>query len=109
MRTRIDLNSIATSRQGYFTNSQPARSCAEIDIPAGNLNIGVMYAGVPIFAEDRDLCDMASCPIKTGAFQISYDQPLPPIVPPVSCTDSKTLYASLTHRRGLCWAHCTHA
>lgn len=49
------------------------------------MNISVAYAGMPIYSEVRDLCDMTSCPIQKGDLVIAYDQYLPPIVPPVSC------------------------
>jgi hypothetical protein len=55
---------------------------AKIDVPAGALDISVMYSGLPIYSESRDLCDMTTCPIKTGDLTIAYDQYLPPIVPP---------------------------
>lgn len=47
---------------------------------AGTIDISVMYSGLPIYSETRDLCDMATCPIKTGPLQIDFDQYLPPIV-----------------------------
>lgn len=53
---------------------------AEVDVAAGSLDIAVMYSGLPIYSETRDLCDMATCPIKTGPLQINFDQYLPPIV-----------------------------
>ncbi len=56
---------------------------AKINVSAGSLEIGVVYSGLPIYSETRDLCDMASCPIKKGDLKIAYDQYLPPIVPPV--------------------------
>lgn len=55
---------------------------SKIDVSAGTLDITVMYSGLPIYSETRDLCDMASCPIKKGDLSIAYDQYLPPIVPP---------------------------
>lgn len=55
---------------------------AKIDVAAGTIDIGVMYSGLPIYSETRDLCSMASCPIKKGDLTIAYDQYLPPIVPP---------------------------
>lgn len=47
---------------------------AEIGVPAGALDISVMYSGLPIYSESRDLCDMTTCPIKTGDLTIAYDQ-----------------------------------
>lgn len=44
-----------------------------------------MYSGLPIYSETRDLCDMATCPIKTGPLQINFDQYLPPIVSLCAC------------------------
>lgn len=55
----------------------------DICIFAGSLDLAVLYSGLPIYSETRDLCDMASCPIKKGDLEIAYDQYLPPIVPPV--------------------------
>ena len=51
-----------------------------MDVSAGTIDISVMYSGLPIYSETRDLCDMATCPIKTGPLQIDFDQYLPPIV-----------------------------
>ena len=53
---------------------------AEVDVSAGTIDISVMYSGLPIYSETRDLCDMATCPIKTGPLEIDFDQYLPPIV-----------------------------
>ena len=64
-------------------------SVIEIEVPAGSLDISVMYSGLPIYSESRDLCDMAKCPIEKGDFSIAYDQYLPPIVPPVMLVDGQ--------------------
>lgn len=53
------------------------------DVPSGLISINVSFAGTQIYEEVDDLCSKTTCPIKTGPLDITYEQDLPPIAPPV--------------------------
>jgi hypothetical protein len=55
------------------------------DVPSGLISINVSFAGTQIYEEVDELCSKTTCPIKTGPLDITYEQDLPPIAPPVSC------------------------
>ncbi len=44
----------------------------------------MVYRGLPIYTEEKDLCDRTKCPVQPGPLSLKYDQYLPPIAPPVS-------------------------
>ena len=57
---------------------------AEIDVDQGSVAIAVAFRGLPVYSETKDLCERTTCPVKKGPLNLSYDEYLPPIVPPVS-------------------------
>ena len=57
--------------------------CAEIDVAQGSVAVAVSFRGLPVYSETKDLCERTSCPVKKGPLNLSYDEYLPPIVPPV--------------------------
>ena len=63
---------------------------AEIDVAQGSVAIAVAFRGLPVYSETKDLCERTTCPVQKGPLNLSYDEYLPPIVPPVSIAVSET-------------------
>ena len=59
-------------------------SNAEIEVAEGSVAVAVAFRGLPVYSETKDLCERTSCPVAKGPLNLSYDEYLPPIVPPVS-------------------------
>ena len=57
--------------------------CAEIEVAQGSVAVAVAFRGLPVYSETKDLCERTSCPVTKGPLNLSYDEYLPPIVPPV--------------------------
>jgi hypothetical protein len=55
---------------------------SKIQVDSGEVDVAVMYKGLPIYSESKDLCERTECPVKPGPLSLAYDQYLPPIVPP---------------------------
>ena len=57
---------------------------ADITVSSGTVDVAVAYRGLPIYTEEKDLCDRTKCPVQPGPLSLKYEQYLPPIAPPVS-------------------------
>ena len=58
---------------------------ADITVSSGTVDVAVAYRGLPIYTEEKDLCDRTKCPVQPGPLSLKYEQYLPSIAPPVSC------------------------
>lgn len=52
-------------------------------LSGGIVEIRVLYFGVPVHTETRDICESVSCPISEGNFVLTHNQTLPAFTPPV--------------------------
>lgn len=72
----------------------------EIDVAQGSVAIAVAFRGLPVYSETKDLCERTTCPVQKGPLNLSYDEYLPPIVPPVSIVSTDSLlHAPLMHKQ----------
>nr|QOL01253.1 putative extracellular protein TR9_058 [Trebouxia lynnae] len=55
---------------------------SKIDVAEGSVAIAVAFRGLPVYSETKDLCERTTCPVAKGPLNLSYDEYLPPIVPP---------------------------
>ncbi|XP_010907964.1 uncharacterized protein [Elaeis guineensis] len=83
----ISPDPIARGKPATFTISAYTGSV----IPEGKLVIDVKYLGFHVYKETHDLCKETSCPVSTGAFEISHKQTLPIFTPPGSYTLTMTM------------------
>ena len=60
------------------------------------MDVAVAYRGLPIYTEEKDLCDRTKCPVQPGPLSLKYEQYLPPIAPPVSAAAHHALCAAVT-------------
>lgn len=55
---------------------------SKIAVAQGSVAIAVAFRGLPVYSETKDLCERTTCPVQKGPLNLSYDEYLPPIVPP---------------------------
>ncbi|KAL3151626.1 hypothetical protein ABBQ38_012617 [Trebouxia sp. C0009 RCD-2024] len=55
---------------------------SKIEVAEGSVAVAVAFRGLPVYSETKDLCERTSCPVGKGPLNLSYDEYLPPIVPP---------------------------
>ena len=78
----------------HAAHAAPVR--ADITVSSGTVDVAVAYRGLPIYTEEKDLCDRTKCPVQPGPLSLKYEQYLPPIAPPVSAAALHALCAAVT-------------
>eukprot|EP00250_Pteridium_aquilinum_P023099 c26197_g1_i1 orf=114-569(+) len=75
----VKVNPDPVTRGGNATFEIPA--IASETITGGTITVQVYYLGVPVHAEEEDLCVRTSCPILPGEFSLNNSEGLPSYAP----------------------------